>query len=279
MRPSRRARSGRGGGGKWTRQVTGRGDRSSTPYGAIFLVVLAVLIIAGALVAGFALDRQLTDGLMAQRAQARQRADWVPLRSLPGYVPAALITAADPEFLERETPGEAIQGGSLARSIVRQLHGTRSGLTATGRELILTPLLAHRLGRAGLLELYLNRVYLGESGGTPIFGVSHAAREFFGKEPTALTPGEAATLGGLLLPPALRVPGDDPGAAGVRRNEMLRRLAAAGLIDASQWQAALEEPLAFQPGLRYEPMTRKRGWSEEPWFIRVPWNPQAGEGG
>ena len=61
-----------------------------------------------------------------------------------------------------------------------------------------------------------------------------------------------------------------PGAVGARRNEVLRRLTAAGVIDAAQARAAAAEPLAFQPGADYVPMSRPLGWKSEPQVIRLP---------
>jgi membrane peptidoglycan carboxypeptidase len=103
-----------------------------------------------------------------------------------------------------------------------------------------------------------------------VYGVQHAAQEYFGKDASRLTLSEAATLAGLLLPPRMLNPQASPGAVGARRNEVLQRMLAAGEIDGAAYAQALREPLAFQPGIDYAPMTRPAGWGKEPEVIRLP---------
>jgi membrane peptidoglycan carboxypeptidase len=81
---------------------------------------------------------------------------------------------------------------------------------------------------------------------------------------------EAATLAGILLPPQLADPEADPGAVGTRRNEVLRILLNTGKIGQGQYQAARAEPLAFQPGEDYAPMSRPPNWRAEAPVIRLP---------
>ena len=103
-----------------------------------------------------------------------------------------------------------------------------------------------------------------------MYGVQHAAQEYFGKDAKELTLSEAATLAGMLLPPRLVNPQSSPGAVGARRNEVLRRLLEAGRIDRAAFDAAVHEMLAFQPGIDYAPMTRPADWGKEPEVIRLP---------
>jgi membrane peptidoglycan carboxypeptidase len=265
-------------GGRWARRVTGRKERKGRPYGAILLAIVGLLIIGSLAAVGWTLDRQLRGGILEQRKEATRRPDWVPLRSLPPYVPAALLTVVDPSFLERTVYND-LAANTLPRELVRQVHLLPSNLSGQGKELILGPLLENRLTKRAILELYLNRVYLGQDEEWPVFGLYHAAHEHFGKDPTELTLSEAATLAGLLLPPRIEDPAQQPGAVGARRNEVLRQMLLEGTIDAEAYRAAISEPLQFQPGPEYEPMTRPRGWAREPEVIRVRRNPPADSAG
>jgi membrane peptidoglycan carboxypeptidase len=66
-------------------------------------------------------------------------------------------------------------------------------------------------------------------------------------------------------------PEASPGAVGARRNEVLQRMLEAGTITRAAMEQARREPLAFQPGINYAPMTRPVGWGDqEPEVIRLP---------
>ncbi len=239
------------------------------------LIVAALLLVGAVAMFAWLQDRELRGGVLRQRAEAQRRPDWVPLEALPPYVPRAFLAVVDPGFADRGSLDD-VEAPTLTRELLRQLYRLNPGpLESEARELVMAPLLEHRLDRREVLELYLNRVYLGAQEGWPVFGVHGAAREYFDKEPRAMTVGEAATLAGLLLPPRITDPGAAPGAVGARRNEVLRLLVAQGAITPAAYGAAIREPLAFQPGVRYAPMTRPAGWNREPEVIRVPANPPA----
>ncbi|MBA4157500.1 MAG: transglycosylase domain-containing protein [Gemmatimonadetes bacterium] len=258
-------------GGRWARQVSGRGGETNQRPKVTAILVVALLVIAGVAAFGWMQDRNLRDGLLAQRAEAAQRPDWVPLRALPRHVPLAFMVVVDPTFLYRAPLDEGAEGRTLSRDLLRQVYLLRDDVGSQARELMMGPLLEARLSQGELLELYLNRVYLGEDEGWPVFGIFHGAREYFDKEPTQLTVGEAATLAGLVLPPRITDPQRAVGAVGLRRNEVLRAMRDAGAIDETEYSAALQEPLGFQPGLEHTPMTRPTDpGRREAEVIRVP---------
>lgn len=253
---------------------TGRktlGPPASSPRDRAVLALLAVgfLVIGGLVGFGWQMDRQLRGGLLRQRTEAVRRADWVPIGTLPAFVPQAFIAAVDPSFGARGALDTGAEQPSLARDLVRQVHELR-GVVGRAKELIMAPLLESELAPQPLLELYLNRVDLGEENGWHVYGVWHAAQEYFAKKPAQLTLSEAATLAGLLLQPRLETPAALPGAAGVRRNEVLRQMLADRTITPEAYQAAIREPLAFQPGQRQAPMTRPLDWASEPAVLRLP---------
>lgn len=258
-------------GGRWARPapVAGR----STGYSRTDVLVLfglGALILGGVAGFGWKMDRQLNGGILRQRAAEVRRPDWVPLNALPPVLPRMVVSVVDPGFLSREAEETETEGPSLTGDLVRQVYLLDGGLRGDARGMMMTPLLDGRLSRRDLLELYLNRVYWGRSGGWPVYGVYHAAREYFNKDPRALTVSESATLAGMLLEPRITDPERLPGVVGVRRNEVLRRMLAAGAIDEATFRAAVAEPLAFQPGVDYAPMSRPLRWQEPPPSYRLP---------
>jgi hypothetical protein len=245
-----------------------RGGRLSRPHGErqqanisshALVVLIAGFLVLG-VVAGFAwqLDRQLSAGLLQQRAEAMQRDDWVPLETLPEVVVSVFVNVVDPGFDAGRTlrrPRDEEQ--AIPRHLVRHIHLLGTGMGSRARELVMAPVLEQRLSKQQQLELYLNRVYLGRLQDFPIHGLHHGALEYFSKVPQELTLSEAATLAGLLLKPMIERPEERPGAVGARRNEVLRALLDRGEIEPEHFAQAIAERLAFQPGLREFPMSRR----------------------
>jgi membrane peptidoglycan carboxypeptidase len=236
----------------------------------VVLLGLGTFMLASVVGFGWALDRQVRGGILQQRSEAVNRPDWVRVEQLPPHVTQAFLAVVDPDFLEEGRLRTGGSGTTLSRELVRQVHLLPSSLTGEARELMMGPVLENRTSKASLLELYLNRVYLGQEHGEPVFGLYHAAREFLEKEPVELTVSESATLAGLLLQPRIESPSDKPGAVGVRRNEVLRIMLQKGTISEADYQAALAEPLGFQPGLARQPMSRPVDWATEVRVIRLP---------
>jgi membrane peptidoglycan carboxypeptidase len=235
------------------------------------VLAIGLFIVGGVAGFGWALDRQIRGGILQQRAEASARPDWVSLEQLPPHVPRAFLSVVDPEFMQEGSLRTGETGTTLSRELVRQVHLLPPGLTGEARELVMAPVLENRTSKESLLELYINRVYMGHEQGEPVFGVYHAAQEFLDREPAQLTVSEAATLAGLLLKPRIENPSQKPGAVGVRRNEVLRVMLQQGHITAEQFQAAVQEPLGFQPGLARQPMSRPIDWAEaEERVLRLP---------
>jgi membrane peptidoglycan carboxypeptidase len=258
-------------GGRLTRA---RGDKrrpgQGTPGGFKALLVIAGLLLVGTGIYLFRLYGQLQDGILKQAGQERRRPDWVGLRQMPAYVPAAFLAVVDTGSFRTEASREPTEDPHVTRDLVRQVQLLGDGLGDRTREMAMTPLFEQQTSPQGRMELFLNRIDLGQTGNWQIFGVYHAAREYFNKSPQQLTVGDAATLAGILLPPRISKPEVVPGVMGVRRNEVLRRMRDAGTLDDAAYRAALAEPLAFQPGVEYAPMSRPADWKTAPAVIRVP---------
>jgi membrane peptidoglycan carboxypeptidase len=256
--------------GRWTRQPEEArvGGRHRGSF--IALLVIGAVLLGGIGTFGVLMYLHVHNGILEQRREARERPDWVPLARIPPHVRGAFALVVDTtSFKVAATQGRGDRP-RLSRDLVRQVYLLDGGLRDEAREMAMAPLLEASTSANGLLELYLNRVYLGEAGEQPLHGVGQAAEEYFGKEPGALTISEAATLAAIVLPPRVRRPDAAPGAMGPRRNEVLRMMLRAGKITDETFQQALLEPLAFQPGVVHQPMARPRGWERQPEVIRLP---------
>lgn len=251
--------------------MPGSRQPAAAPGTTPITVIVVGCLIVGA-VAGFAwgMDRQLRGGLLAQRQAAVSRSDWVDLRSLPAHIPRAFLAVVDPSFEEGAPVRTRDESKTIPRELVRQIHLLGNGLAGEAHELVMAPVLEQRLPRTEMLELYLNRIPLGVAEGVEIYGIHYAALEYFDKPAQELTLSEAATLAALLLEPRIDRPAEMPGAVGVRRNEVLRALLRNGQITPEEYEVAVRERLAFQPGLADPPMTRRMPTAEDTAVIRLP---------
>jgi penicillin-binding protein 1A len=172
------------------------------------------------------------------------------LDEMSPYLPEAVIAIEDRRFywhfgidpigLARAafvnlTSGGVVQGGStltqqLAKNLFLQPDRT---FERKVQEVILAMWLEMRLSKKQILELYLNRVYLGAGA----YGVDAAAHRYFGKSARNLTLSEAATIAGLLKAPAHYSPINEPEAAAARARVVLAAMHDAGFI--SQRETAL----------------------------------------
>jgi penicillin-binding protein 1A len=169
------------------------------------------------------------------------------LADLPGYVPQAFLAIEDRRFYEHEgvdrmavlrailanlRAGETVQGGStLTQQLARNLFLTpRQTVNRKLREMVLASRIERRLTKDEILELYLNRVYLGDQA----YGVDAAARRFFGKPASELTLGEAAMLAGLPKAPSRSAPTESLDRATERQHVVLEAMLAAGFITPEQ---------------------------------------------
>src|SRR5690606_17598025 len=107
------------------------------------------------------------------------------------------------------------------------------------REAILALRLESRLGKPRILEIYLNKIFLGHGA----YGVAAAASRYFGKRLDELTLAECALIAGLARAPSRYSPVASPEAATRRRAVVLQTMVDAGYIGAEERDVAAAEPL------------------------------------
>ncbi|KTC84151.1 penicillin-binding protein 1A [Legionella brunensis] len=195
------------------------------------------------------------DGLLIQEYGEKRR---IPLsyEDIPPTLIHAILATEDQRFFEH--PGVDIFG--LGRATVRMIQtGTKSqgGSTITMQvarnfflsrkktflrkfnEILLAIKIDRELSKEKILELYLNKIYLGNRA----YGVGAAAEVYYGKSLKELNLAELAMIAGLPQAPSTQNPIANPLAAKKRRDHVLERLLEEKYITDKQYQEAVSQPI------------------------------------
>ena len=198
------------------------------------------------------------DGKLIGEFGSERRAP-VAYADFPPRVIQAFLAAEDDRFFEHPgvdwqglaragfklvTTGEKNQGGStitmqLARNVFLSSERTYSRKL---REILLALQIEHDLDKQQILELYLNKIFLGNRA----YGVGAAAQVYFGHDLKDLTLSQVAVLAGLPKAPSRDNPAVNPQRARERRDYVLRRMHELGTISELDYQAALAERVTTQ---------------------------------
>ncbi len=137
--------------------------------------------------------------------------------------------------------GRKLQGGStITMQVARSFYLTRRKTFGRKiREILLAIKIEHKLKKEKILELYLNKVFLGNRA----YGVGAAAEVYYGKRLNELSIDQYAMLAGLPKAPSQLNPIANPKAALKRRNHVLTRMHDDGYIDTATYKKAIEAPL------------------------------------
>ena len=129
----------------------------------------------------------------------------------------------------------------VARNLLPAEIGTARNMRRKVREALLARKIERRWSKRDVLETYVSFVFLGEGA----YGMTAAARAYFDRDVGDLTLPEAALLAGLIQAPGRLDPFHHPDAARARRDEILARMARAGLIDEPTRAAAAAQPIVL----------------------------------
>jgi penicillin-binding protein 1A len=151
---------------------------------------------------------------------------------IPGLVRAAIKLALT---------GRKEEGGStITMQVARSFYLTRHKTFGRKlREILLALKIDHRLSKEKILELYLNKIFLGARA----YGVEAAAEIYYGKPLNQLSLDEFAMIAGLPKAPSALNPITYPDAAKKRRDHVLSRMYELGYINQKTYQIALAAPL------------------------------------
>jgi len=101
-------------------------------------------------------------------------------------------------------------------------------------EILLALQIERELSKPEIMELYLNKIYLGNRA----YGIEAAAQVYYGQSAQDLSLAQMAMIAGLPKAPSAWNPLADPERALIRRNWILSRMQALGYIDQETYQQA-----------------------------------------
>jgi penicillin-binding protein 1A len=135
--------------------------------------------------------------------------------------------------------GEKRQGGSTITMQVARNFFLSSEKTYLRKltEIFLALKIERKLNKEEILELYLNKIYLGHRS----YGIGAAAEVYYGSHLDELSIAKMAMIAGLPKAPSRVNPITDPEAATARRNYVLARMHQLGYLDDAGYQAAVSE--------------------------------------
>ncbi|MGL4515843.1 MAG: penicillin-binding protein 1A [Shewanella sp.] len=154
-----------------------------------------------------------------------------------GIDPVGVVRAA----VVMLTTGEKKQGAStITMQVARNFFLTRDKtIIRKIKEIFISYHIEQLLTKDEILELYVNRIYLGQRA----YGVGAAAQVYFGKNVQDLSLSEMGMIAGLPKAPSSLNPITSPARALARRNVVLMRMHEVGYINQAEYQAALAEPI------------------------------------
>ncbi|MGB0855215.1 MAG: penicillin-binding protein 1A [Pikeienuella sp.] len=190
---------------------------------------------------------------------AEERRIFTPIDEIPDLVKLAFISAEDKNFYDHAGVDWFAVVKAMADNVRRKLAGQRgrgaSGITQQVlkvflladdndyerkiKEFILAPRISQTLTKDQILELYLNEIFLGQNA----YGVTAAARRYYGKTLEELSPQEAAYLAALPKAPSSYHPVRRRERAVERRNYVLEEMAQNGHLSRAEADAAKATPL------------------------------------
>jgi len=182
----------------------------------------------------------------------------IPLsyEQIPRRMVQAFVAAEDERFFEHSgvdyqgliraavqlaVTGERRQGGStITMQVARNFFLSREKTFRRKlNEILLALQIEHDLSKQEILELYLNKIYLGSRA----YGVGAAAQVYYGRDVADLDLAQTAMIAALPKAPSRLNPVASPERARERRNYVLSRMAELGFITSQEEAAASGAPI------------------------------------
>ena len=158
----------------------------------------------------------------------------------PGVDPIALGRA-----VFRNVTRSGVEGGStITQQLARTLFlSNRRSYGRKAREAAIAMVIDLQLTKQQILELYLNRIFLGSG----IYGVEAMSERVFGKPAKNLSIAESALIAGLARAPATFSPWNNPDESIKRSHVVLARMRDEGFITEQQYRDARLARLRVRP--------------------------------
>ncbi|WP_035387096.1 penicillin-binding protein 1A [Ferrimonas senticii] len=197
-----------------------------------------------------------SDGLLISQFGEKRRIP-VTYDEVPQQLIDAILATEDARFFEHRgvdpigvvraafvlvTTGRKAQGAStITMQVARNFFLTREKTYIRKiKEIFIALEIERLLSKPEILELYLNRSFLGNRA----YGVGAAAQVYYGKKIDQLTLAQIAMIAGLPQAPSAANPLRNPERAIARRNVVLGRMLAVNAITQAEFDAASAEPIS-----------------------------------
>lgn len=181
------------------------------------------------------------------------------LKAIPPLMIKAILAAEDARFYDHngvdfksliraalhlmKTADKSQGGSTITMQLARNLFTTEITRQKTFerkiKEILVALQLEQQLSKEEILELYLNKIFLGHHA----YGVGAAAQVYYAKPLQELSLAEFATIAALPKAPSALNPISNPKRALERRNYVLQRMLSLGFIKETDYQKALETPI------------------------------------
>ncbi len=185
----------------------------------------------------------------------RERHQWVAYERISPNLRRAVLVAEDDAFFSHGgldwneirvsarrnwEAGRIVRGGStITQQLAKNLWlGTSRSPLRKFEELILALRLEHALGKKRIFELYLNSIEWGDG----VYGAEAAARRWFARSASALTPDQGARLAAVIINPRRYSPVEPS-----RRIQNRIRMIASRLRRRGQFPVAAPAPPVLAP--------------------------------
>jgi len=192
-----------------------------------------------------------------------KRRNPLTFEQIPKQMIEAILSAEDANFfnhpgvdyrgllragIQLALTGKKKQGGStITMQVARNFYLTRKKTyTRKLSEIFLALRIEKELSKQEILELYLNKIYLGHRS----YGVGAAARVYYGKTVDELDLAQTAMIAGLPKAPSSFNPLANPPCALERRDYVLGRMRDQGYITRAEYEQAAAQPITAS---RYAP--------------------------